>query len=92
MVRFNGGSDAEIEGPLIIVKKKALKYQMCAVPDNVPRLRYWTGPKGWMDSTNMLKWLQNLHAHKDSTKKRFHDLCFDNFRRYNLMGDVSGAT
>lgn len=42
-------------------KNKDRNYQIRGVPDDVPGVSYFTGPKGWMDRTEMLKWFLESH-------------------------------
>lgn len=58
LVRISGGINARIEPPFMIFKNKTRNYRMRNVPGSVPGVAYRTGPKEWMDSLNMIEWLQ----------------------------------
>ena len=54
LLRLSGGRNARIKTPFLIFQNKERIYLIRGLPDNVPEVVYRSGPKGWMDSQNML--------------------------------------
>lgn len=64
-LRHSGGQVVKTEPLFMIFTKKDRNYPICGVPDNDPGVSYRTRQKVWMDSTNMLLWLNEKRALRD---------------------------
>jgi hypothetical protein len=49
VVRIFGGRRSLIEAPMLIFTNGNSTYPIQGLNDNIPRVSYRTGPKGWMD-------------------------------------------
>ena len=90
ILRFSRGRNPMIETQMMIFKNKVRNYLIRGVPDNIPEVVYRTGPKGWMDSTNMLAWLRELRAINPLSDHRFRTLFIDNCSGHNLTKAILG--
>lgn len=91
LVRLSGGPKAIIETPLIIFKNKSRSYPIRNLPDNIPGVAYRTGPKGWMDSSNMLEWLKERRVMKELPGNKIRELFIDNCSGHNLNEEIVEA-
>ena len=56
MVCLNGGRDASVQNTFMVFKISSRSYPIRGVPDDIPRISYRIGPKGWMDTKIMPQW------------------------------------
>lgn len=51
LVRISGGRDGKIQSPLVVFTNKDRHYPMKVASDNIRRVPYHSGSKGWIDRT-----------------------------------------
>lgn len=90
-VRISVGVNGPIEPPIMIFKNKSCNYPMRNVPDNGSGVTYRKGPKGWMDSLNMIALLLEPRVIKPFQSDKISDLFIDNRSSHNLTEDILGA-
>ena len=78
MVRIYGGPEAVIEMLFLIFKNQYSNYLIRGVPDDVRRVHYQTGPKGWVDRRVMNLWLRERRAFAPLANGRQRALSMDN--------------
>lgn len=91
VVRLSGGPAARIEPPLIIFMNKNRSYPIRGVMDNIPGVAYRTGPKGWMDSINMIEWLREPRVIRPLPNNRLRIMYIDNCSSHNMDEHVLDA-
>ena len=91
LVRLSGGKNAMIQPPLMVFKNQNRNYPIRNVPDNIPRVAYRTGPKGWIDGEVMLQWLKEPRVIDKLPLGRLRQLQIDNCCSHNLTEDIINA-
>lgn len=91
LLRISAHANANIETPLLIVKKKYGTYPIRGVPDNFPEFVYRTGPKGWMDSKNIQSWSHEQRPIKSLPRQLLRAIFIDNFIGHELSEEIFEA-
>lgn len=78
MRRITDGKKAIIETTMLIFKNDRRSYPIRGVVDNVPGVKYSTGPKGWMDKEVFKQWLSEPRAIKLLPNNEWRILFVDN--------------
>lgn len=81
----------QIEPRFLICENENRSYLIRDIPDNVPSVLYRTRPKGWIDSVDMLEWLQEPRLIEAHPHQRMRDLYIDNCSGQNLNEDILQA-
>lgn len=88
MVIVTGGRQALIEAPILVFQNAISSYPIRGVPDNVPRVSYLSGPKGWMDNRVFKEWMSEPRAIPLLPNGKKRTLFVDNFSGHNGNSDV----
>lgn len=56
-VRLSGGRDFLIEAHFMVIRNKDRHYPILSLPDDVNGVSYRTGPRGWMDTRIISRWI-----------------------------------
>ena len=91
LVRLSGGQAARFENPLIISMNKTRSYSIRGVLNNIPGVGYQTGPKGWMDSINMIEWIREPRVIIPLPKNILRTMYIDNCSNHNMDEHVVDA-
>ena len=51
VIKISGGRRSMIKTPMLIFTNPSSNYPIRGLEDNIPRVCYWRGPKGWMDQS-----------------------------------------
>lgn len=84
VVRISAGRDSRIEKPLMIFANQAWNYPIQGVRDNKEGVSYRAGLKGWIDTQQMLEWLQERKLISELPHYRRRILYLDNCSGHNL--------
>lgn len=91
IARLIGGSDARIEKKFMYFCEKNPNYPIRVVRDSITGVAYRTGPKWWMDSMVMLKYLREPLVLNDLCNVLRLLLFVDNFSAHNQISEFEDA-
>ena len=83
VVRLSGGLNAKIENPFMVFMDANQSYPIRGVPDDVPGVSHRSGPKGWIDTQMMPKWLKERRVMRPLSNGRKRILFLDNCSGHN---------
>ena len=88
VVRITGGVWAAIMAPMIIFTNQMRNYPIRRVENNVLRICYQTGPKGWMDMELFLRYFAELWAYQRDAHQHLKHVWCDNLSSHNLSSNL----
>ncbi len=59
---LSGCMNSKMDAPFIIFMNKNSDYLIIGIPNNVSKVSYSTGPRGWMDRRVFVQWLKESRA------------------------------
>lgn len=62
LVRLTGGRNGHVAAPIMVFKNTDHRYPIGGVPDDIEVVCYRTGQKGWIDTVDRPKCLQEPRA------------------------------
>ena len=84
VVRISGGRRSIIEAHMLIFINSNSSYPIRGLDDNIPRVSYRTGPKGWMDQNLFANFFQEPRAFQPNLHGRTKLIWVDNCIGHNL--------
>ena len=78
VVCISGGRRATIEAPMIIFSNENRSYPIRGLIDDIPRVSYRTGSKGWMDQTVFPEYFLEPRAYQADLHHRHKIIWLDN--------------
>jgi hypothetical protein len=84
VVRISGGRRSLIEAPILIFTNGNSKYPIRGLDDNIPRVSYRIGPKGWMDQALFPEFLLEPRAFQPDLHGRTKVIWADNCSSHRI--------
>jgi hypothetical protein len=84
VVRISGGRRSLIEAPMLIFTNGNSTYPIRGLDDNIPRVSYKTGPKGWMDQVLFPKFFLEPRAFQSDLHRRTKVVWVDNYSIHRI--------
>ena len=78
VVRISGGQRATIEALMLIFSNENRSYPIWGLIDDIPKVSYRTGPKGWMDQTIFPEYFLEPRAYQADLHHRQKIIWLDN--------------
>ena len=91
VIRISGGRRSMIEVPMLIFTNSNGNYPIRGIDDNIPRVCYKTGPKGWMDQTLFAEYFSEPRAFQYDVHGRSKVDWVDNCTGHNMTPQLSIA-
>ena len=82
---ISGGRRATIEAPMLIFSNENRSYPIQGLIDDISRVSYRTGPKGWMDQTIFLEYFLEPRAYQVNLHYRQKIIWLDKYSGHALI-------
>ena len=91
VVQISRGRRSMIEAPMLIFTNPNSSYPIRGLDDNIPRVSYRTGPKGWMDQNLFADFFEEPRAFQPDLHGRTKLIWVDNCTGQNLTPRLQGV-
>ena len=91
VVRISGGHRFMIEASMLIFTNPNSSYPIRGLDDNIPRVSYRIGPKGWMDQNLFANFFEEPRAFQPDLHGRTKLIWVDNCIGHNLTPRLQGV-
>lgn len=85
------GENGRIETLSTVFTNMDRNYPIKGVPDDVPGVAYWSGPKGWIDTLIMPQYLVNKRMIRELPNGCTRLLFVDNCRGHHFTDELEEA-